>query len=72
MLYRGFFLLFRAKFVDGDKIALIDEERNAFDTVVIDKKIYKRLKKECEDQNKDYRTNMMSMYNEYLRNIYMK
>lgn len=72
MAYKGYFLFWKSKVAHESKITLFDEERNDLGTVVIDKKVYKRLKKECEVQKGDYCENMTRMYNEYLRGIYIK
>lgn len=72
MLTVGFFLFWRAKFIDGTIITFFDWERDVLKTRVIDKKVLKKLQQETESESENYCANMTRLYNEYLKNFYLK
>ena len=68
----GYVILLRSYGMHGDKISVIDWERDTLGTRVIDKKIFKKLSEEARTQEGDYAKNMTELYNAYLRGIYIK
>lgn len=68
----GYFLLWKAIFIDGDFISIIDFERDKFGTRVVDRKVLKRLKEEAKHGECSYSENLTKLYDEYIRNLYCK
>jgi len=68
----GYYLLFKAKFTGGNILAIIDFEREKIGTRVIDKKVYKELEIIAKAKKGEYKSNINELYNEYLRNLYLK
>ncbi len=57
----------------GDSyITLMDWEREKLGTVVIDKKVYKKLEAIAKEQKGIFSDNMTKLYNSYLRELYCK
>lgn len=68
----GYFIFWKSKFVNGDIISFFDFERDTLKTRVIDKKVLKKIRAEAEAEAGDKSVNMTRLYNEYLKDIYMK
>ena len=68
----GYVILLRSYSMHGDKISVIDWERDTLGTRVIDKKLFKRISEEASAMDGDYAKNMTELYNAYLRGIYIK
>ena len=66
----GFALMWKTKFISGEKLTIFDYEREKIGTVVIDNKVYSELKSKAETMRGDYSKNMTNLYNEYLRSKY--
>ena len=66
----GYVIFFKFKFIDGNIIQFLDWERDKLGARVIDKKVFRRLSQEAENQGGDFRKNMTELYHEYLRNLY--
>ncbi len=68
----GYALWWKAVFVDGNKMTVIDWERNTLGTTVIDIKVFKKLKAELEATGGYSDKKMTDLYNAYLRDLYLK
>ena len=68
----GIIYVWKAKFIDGSMIYLIDFERERCKTRVIDKKILEKLRKEARAMEGNENENLTKLYDEYLRSIYIK
>lgn len=68
----GYCLFFKYKFIDGKIISLFDWEKNVLETRVIDKKVFKKLEAIVKNQGGEYAKNMNELYNQYLRELYLK
>ena len=69
----GFAQFWRALFVNGNYIAIFDMERDKMKTFVIDKKVYKKLREDVENETGKIDNQIMTArYNQYLRDLYIK
>ena len=55
----------------GNKLAIIDWERDGIGTYVIDNSVYFEIKEKAEAMTGDFATNMSDLYNKYLREQYL-
>ena len=55
----------------GNKMAVIDWERDKIGTFVIDNKKYMEIFERVKEKNGDFASNMTELYNQYLRGIYL-
>ena len=55
----------------GNKLAIIDWERDRIGTYVIDNSVYFEIKEKAEAMTGDFATNMSDLYNKYLREQYL-
>ena len=72
LTFIGYFMIYKAKFVDGSYISLFDYERDHFKTQVVDKKVLEKLKVQAKGEDGDFNKNLTRLYKEYLMDIYMK
>lgn len=67
----GMVYVWKAKFIDGNMISVIDFEREKCKTRVIDKKVLKKLEAEAKMLEGDFNKNLSQLYDEYLRICYL-
>ena len=72
MMGVGYVIYWKSKLTDGNAIDVVDYERETLNSYVIDNKVYKKLADRAGQMDGDFSTNMSCLYNEYLRNLYMK
>ena len=70
--FAGLAIMYKAIFMTGNYLTLFDCEANYAHTRVIDKKVFKKLKKEIADIPGDFAKKMTEAYNSYLRDCYSK
>jgi len=54
----------------GNKLSVLDWERDTLGAYVIDMKVYKELSEKANQMNGEFPKNMSDLYNAYLRNLY--
>ena len=67
-------MAYKAKFIDGNMMSVIDWEREHIKTMVIDKNILTEIKQSfIEENGKELDADQITKkYNAYLRDIYLK
>ena len=62
----------KSKISDEGVINFLDWERDVLGTLVIDEKIYAKIRAEADEKGGDFCKNMSELYWRYLRSVYMK
>lgn len=64
-------IVYKSRVIDGSILDAIDWEREKLGTMVIDKKVYKKLSEEARAKKGDFSQNMTELYCSYLRDLYL-